>query len=139
MTPRLFRRLHEIISRRIDLADATQLAYDVDPSTLLGADGSERLRIMRDHGSARLTIGGQSMDDGTLTRMRRAHDADGIRRAVDQCRSAGFEDICVEFIYGYPDQTMAQRLQTLRSGIALGVEEIQLFRLWTIPYGVATS
>ncbi len=137
LTPRLFRRFHEMFTKRVDLADCTQIAYDVDPYTLLGRDGSERLRIMRDHGSERLTIGAQSMDDGILRHMNRMHDTADVVASIEQCRKAGYEDICIEYIFAYPDQTMDQWLATMHAAIATGVEEIQLYRLKIAPYGDA--
>ena len=137
LTPRMFRRFHEELTRRVDLGGCTQLAYDVDPHTLLGAEGTERLRIMRDHGSERLTIGIQSFDDDTLRHMNRRHDSAGAVESIRQCRRAGYEDICAEFIFGYPHQTPQAWLDTLRAAIATGVEEIQLYRLKIEAYGDA--
>ncbi len=137
LTPRMFRRFHELFTRRVDLADCTQIAYDVDPNTLLGRDGTERLAVMRDHGSERLTIGVQSLDDGVLRHMNRMHDAADAVESIRQCRRAGYEDICIEFIFGYPTQTLDGWLDTMERAIATGVEEIQLYRLKIEAYGDA--
>jgi oxygen-independent coproporphyrinogen-3 oxidase len=135
LSPELFARMHRDFTDRVDLSPCTQLAYDVHPGDLLGSDGRERLRIMRDHGSTRLTIGAQSFDDRILERMNRGHSADDIQRAIDACHDAGYEDICIEFIYGYPGQTFESWMGTLRRAIASGAEEIQLYRLKVVPYG----
>ncbi len=135
LSPKLFQRMHEDFAARVDLGPCTQLAYDVHPGDLLGPDGKERLRIMRDYGSTRLTIGAQSFDDAILERMNRGHSGDDIQRAIDACHDAGYEDICIEFIYGYPGQTFESWMRTLRRAIASGAEEIQLYRLKVVPYG----
>ena len=137
LTPRMFRRFHELFTRRVDLAGCTQLAYDVDPHTLLGRDGTERLAVMRDHGSERLTIGVQSLDDDVLRHMNRMHDAADAVESIRQCRRAGYEDICIEFIFGYPTQTLTGWLDTLARAIDTDVEEIQLYRLKIEAYGDA--
>jgi len=135
LSPELFARLHADLAARVDLEPCTQLAYDVHPGDLLGPDGRERLRIMRDYGSTRLTIGAQSFDDTILERMNRGHGADDVQRAIDACHDAGYDDVCIEFIYGYPGQTYASWMDTLRRAIASGAEEIQLYRLKVVPYG----
>ena len=137
LTPRNFRRFHEMFTRRVDLSDCTQIAYDVDPHTLLGREGTERLAIMRDHGSERLTIGVQALDDDLLRHMNRMHDAADAEESIRQCRRAGYDDICIEFIFGYPTQTLGSWLDTVERAIATGVEEIQLYRLKIEAYGDA--
>jgi oxygen-independent coproporphyrinogen-3 oxidase len=135
LNPRLFAKMHSEFTARVDLGPCRQLAYDVHPGDLLGPEGAERLRIMRDHGSTRLTIGAQSFDDDILRRMNRGHSADDVQRAIDACHDAGYDDVCIEFIFGYPGQTYESWMATLRRAIASGAEEIQLYRLKVVPYG----
>ncbi len=135
MSVEQFRRFHRILTRRVDLTDCSQIAYDVHPRTLLGPDGAERLRIMRDHGSERLTIGIQTFDPLLLEQMDRGQERQERLDCVEACRKVGYDDICVEFIYGYPNQTMKSWLADLRLAIELGVDEIQIYRLKIEPYG----
>jgi oxygen-independent coproporphyrinogen-3 oxidase len=135
LSPQQFARMHSDFAKRVDLGPCTQLAYDVHPGDLLGPDGAERLRIMRDYGSTRLTIGAQSFDDDILRRMNRGHSADDVQRAIDACHDVGYDDVCIEFIFGYPGQTYQSWMATLRRAIASGAEEIQLYRLKVVPYG----
>ena len=135
MSPARFARFHEDFVKRVDLGPCTQLAYDVHPRTLLGPDGTERLRIMRDHGSERLTIGVQSFDDVLLKKMNRGHTGQEALDSIKACHDAGYKDVCVEFIYGYPGQTMESWIRDMRLAIDSGVEEIQVYRLKVIPYG----
>ena len=135
MSVEQFRHFHRFFTARVDLASCTQLAYDVHPRTLLGDEGAERLRIMRDHGSDRLTIGIQSFDEELLQQMNRGQTRQESIDSIEACRRAGYEDICIEFIYGYPNQTMESWLADLRLAIELGVDEIQIYRLKIEPYG----
>lgn len=135
LSPTLFRRLHDEITRRVDFSEATQVTYDVHPGDLVGPEGWEKLQVMRDQGSNRLTLGVQSMDDDILKHMNRGHEHGLVEDAIAACRRAGFDDLCVEFIYGYPGQTLAGWHETVARGIALGVEEIQFYRLKILPYG----
>ena len=57
LTPQQLRRFLESFNKRVDLLSSSQFSYDVDPNTLLGEDGAERLRLMRAFGVHRLTIG----------------------------------------------------------------------------------
>ncbi len=135
LAPRLFKRLHEEIARRVDLTTATQVSYDVHPQDLVGEEGREKLKIMRDYGSNRLTLGVQSLDDGILKHMNRGHQVGLVEEAIEACRREGFDDLCIEFIFGYPGQTLENWHETVRRAIALDVEEIQFYRLKITPYG----
>lgn len=124
--------------QRIDLAQCTQFSYDVDPTTLLGPEGAARLKILRSHGVGRLTIGVQSFDDGILKRMNRPHDVKDALEAIERAKKYGFK-INIEFIFGYPGQTIKQWLETLEKAVGSDVDEIQLYRLKISPYGDKTA
>lgn len=120
--------------KRLDMSRCEQFNYDVDPNTLIGSDGRERLRILRDFGVDRLTIGVQSLDDQTLANMNRHHTAAQALEAIEESRKLGFK-LNVEFIFGYPGQTLASWLNDMEMAMSLDVDEIQLFRLKVDAYG----
>jgi oxygen-independent coproporphyrinogen-3 oxidase len=139
LDPDQLRGFLEYFDSRFDLSRCRQFSFDVDVSTLLAHDGEERLSIMRDFGVDRLTIGAQSFDDDILKMMYRSHDAGDVETAVAQARKAGFKDICLDLIYGYPGQTMSIWARTIESAVSLGVDEMQLYRLKVISYGRGES
>ena len=138
LPPRLLERLLSEMAVRLDLASCTQVTVDVDPMTLLGTEGSERLRIMRAAGIDRLTIGLQSLDDATLARMGRHHRAAQGIEAVEASRRAGF-GLNIEFIFGYPGDAESSWRGSIERAVQLPVDEIQIYRLKLIPYGDKTS
>ena len=112
----------------------TQFSFDVDPPTLLGPQGAERLQLMRAHGVDRLTIGVQALDDDVLRRMNRPHTAREAEASVAASRAAGFL-LNTEYIFGFPGQTLEGWLADVERAAALDVDEVQLYRLKEIPYG----
>jgi oxygen-independent coproporphyrinogen III oxidase len=120
--------------QRVDLSSCTQFNYDVDPVTLIGTEGRERLRIMRSYGVDRLTIGIQSLNADILKKMNRHH---GIQEALDSivnCKEFGFQ-VNIEFIFGYPGQTLDNWIDVIEQAVRLDVDEIQLYRLKIEAYG----
>lgn len=138
LTPAQLDRFLFSFTSRVDLTSCTQFSYDVDPTTLLGQKGIERLKIMKSHGVNRLTIGIQSLDNKILKKMNRPHNAKEAIRSIQQAKNIGFK-INIEFIYGYPGQTLNSWISTIKKAVALNVEEIQLYRLKVIPYGDNTG
>lgn len=120
--------------KRLDMSCCEQFSYDVDPTTLIGSDGMERLRILRDHGVNRLTIGVQSFNDQTLANMNRHHTVAESLKSIEESRKLGFK-LNIEFIFGYPGQTLASWLDDIEMAMTLDVDEIQLYRLKVRAYG----
>jgi oxygen-independent coproporphyrinogen-3 oxidase len=138
LSPGQLRRFLDFFCARTDLSSKPQFSYDVDPITITGAEGATRLKLMREHGVDRLTIGLQSLDDGLLKLMNRHHDAAAAMRSVREAKDAGFK-VNIELIYGYPGQTLECWAQTLEKAVKLDADEIQLYRLKVIPYGDHTG
>lgn len=134
LSPVQLKRFLNFFSRRVDLSNCTQFNYDVDPNTLLGSEGMERLRIMRDYGVDRLTIGVQTLDDSTLRNMNRHHSVKQALQSIENSRQLGYK-VNIEFIYGYPGQTYEGWIDEIEYAMSLDVDEIQLYRLKIEAYG----
>lgn len=128
------KRFFEFYSKRIDLTKCTQYNYDVDPNTLIGPEGEERLRIMRDHGVDRLTIGVQALSDQTLANMNRHHSVKEALKSIELSRKYGYL-LNIEFIFGYPGQTIDGWIDDIQMAMGLDVDEIQMYRLKIDAYG----
>jgi oxygen-independent coproporphyrinogen-3 oxidase len=134
LTVKQLTRFLKSFVQRIDVAHGPQFNYDVDPATLVGPEGRERLKLMREFGVNRLTIGVQSLDDYVLKLMARHHDAQTAIESIANCLEFGFQ-VNIEFIFGYPGETLENWLQVIDTAIHTGVHEIQLYRLKIDSYG----
>ncbi len=123
---------------RIDLTHCTQFNYDVDPQTIIGPEGKERLKIMKFYGVDRITIGIQSLDDEILKKMDRHHTAEEAVESIHQAKDFGFQ-LNIEFIFGYPEQTLNSWMRDMEMAVSFGVEEIQLYRMKFVPHGDHTG
>jgi oxygen-independent coproporphyrinogen-3 oxidase len=134
LTPAQLERFLTCFTSRLDMEGCRQFNYDVDPSTLVGPEGMERLRIMRSFGVDRLTIGVQSFNDAILKRMNRSHDAAVALESIRNSQECGYK-VNIEFIFGYPGQTMENWVEVVEQALRTAVDEIQFYRLKVIPYG----
>jgi oxygen-independent coproporphyrinogen-3 oxidase len=135
LSPSTFRHFHQVFADNVDMSGCSQVTYDVHPEDLLGEAGRDRIKMMADFGSDRVTMGLQSLDDDTLKAMNRGHTAKQALQAIDALHTGGIDDVCIEFIYGYPDQSFESWTDTINKAIATGVQEIQLYRLKIEAYG----
>jgi oxygen-independent coproporphyrinogen-3 oxidase len=70
--------------------------------------------------------------------MNRLYTAPQAEAAVRRSMELGFL-VDIEFIFGYPGQTMDGWLSTMEAAVALEPDEIQLYRLKVKPYGLRTG
>lgn len=134
LSPKQLERFLTFFTKYVDISNCPQFNYDVDPSTLVGDKGLERLRIIKDFKGDRLTIGIQSLNEMVLKKMNRSHNADTAKESVKNCLDMGF-DVNIEFIYGHPGETLQNWIDVIEEACTLGTEEIQLYRLKIEPYG----
>lgn len=134
LSPSQLKRFLTFFTKYVDISTCSQFNYDVDPSTLVGEKGLERLRIIKDFQGDRLTIGVQSLNDDVLRKMNRSHNSDIAKESIENCLKMGFK-VNIEFIYGHPGETLENWIQVIDEACNLGVDEIQLYRLKIEPYG----
>ena len=118
--------------------DAAEVTVEANPDSVT----IEGLRTLRAAGVNRVSIGGQSFDDGVLAGLGRTHTADDIACAVDAARAAGIDTINIDLIYGAPGETDGSWRASVRAAIALDVEHVSSYAL-TIetgtPFGTAVA
>jgi len=113
------------VLRTFDHAQDIEITTEANP----GSSDVAGLSILREAGFNRISFGIQSFDDDLLKALDRIHSSDEAFRAVAAARSAGFDNISIDLMFGLPNQTIAQWDDTLRKGLALGVQHISLYNL----------
>jgi len=92
------------------------------------------LRLFRELGINRLSLGVQSFDEAELRFLGRRHTARQTLAAIDLIRSAGFTNLGLDLMYGLPGQTTATWLKTLEQALSLVPEHLSCYQL-TIEAG----
>ena len=86
-------------------------------------------RALADHGVNRLSFGIQSFFDAHLQFMNRRHSAIQGIRAVEAARCAGFKNISVDLIFGFPGLSMRQWEKNIEQALALAPEHLSAYQL----------
>jgi putative oxygen-independent coproporphyrinogen III oxidase len=133
-TPSLFsaaslQTLLAAIRDRLSLAADIEITLEANPGTIEAA----RFEAYRDIGINRLSIGVQSFNDQMLVRLGRIHDAARAVDAIRIARSAGFELINIDLMYGLPGQSLAQALDDLNQGIEQATVHLSWYQLTIEP------
>lgn len=128
-------RFMKSIHNHFDLTTCTQFSVEAEPGTLLGEDGAAKLKIMKEHGVDRISMGVQSFDDDVLRYMGRVHTRVEAIAAVDAIHDAGIHNVMIDLIYAYPNQTVESWVENLLTAASLDVAGWQLYRLRVKQHG----
>jgi oxygen-independent coproporphyrinogen-3 oxidase len=128
-SPNAIERLLGDIRARLPLKPAAEITLEANPGTV----DCERLAGFREAGINRLSLGIQSFDPVLLERIGRIHDGQEARASIDVSRSAGFDNLNLDLMFGLPGQTRAQALADLRAAIDRTPEHISWYELTIEP------
>lgn len=107
------------------LADDAEVTMEVNPGTV----DFESLVRYRKAGINRLSIGVQSFNDEELEFLGRIHSAEDAERCFYDARRAGFENINIDLIFGFPGNTLEMWKKTLKRVIDLQPDHISFYSL----------
>lgn len=88
-----------------------------------------KLKLLRDRGINRLSIGAQSFNDAELTGLGRIHDSEDIYRVYESAIKAGFSNINLDLIFGLPGQSPEDWADSLKKAVKLRPRHISAYNL----------
>lgn len=87
------------------------------------------LKLLREEGVNRLSLGVQCANNDILKLIGRRHNFQQVKRAIQDARDAGFENVSLDLIYGLPSQSKSDWAETLARTIELHPEHISCYGL----------
>lgn len=122
-------RLLSELRARFAFAPQLEITLEANPGTV------ERGRFaeFRVAGVTRLSIGVQSFNDTHLQALGRIHSGAEAVAAVEAARSAGFDNVNLDLMYGLPQQQPEQAGADLAQAIALTPTHISYYQLTLEP------
>lgn len=122
-------KIFDAINHTFSVDANAEITIETNPDDLT----AQKLKELKQLPVNRFSVGIQSFYDEDLIWMNRAHQAqeaeDGIRRSQD----AGFENLTLDLIYGYPLLTDQKWLNNIQKAIELEVPHISAYALTVEP------
>ncbi len=109
--------------------EAEEVTFECEPGTLNEA----KLRMIRDIGVTRLSLGVENFDDHILEINGRAHVSKEIYRAYNYARSIGFPQINIDLIAGMVEETEVNWARNIERAIELQPDSVTIYQM-EIPY-----
>ncbi|BFV57323.1 STM4012 family radical SAM protein [Kitasatospora sp. CMC57] len=130
LTARELERLCDLTEQRmgVDLR-AVPLSVEASPDTAT----TDRLEVLADRGTTRLSLGVQSFLDEEARSAVRPQKRAAVEAALGRIRAAGFPVLNIDLIYGIDGQTGASWLRSIDAALAWRPEELYLYPLYVRP------
>ena len=113
------------LSRQFTFAPDSEITIEANPDDIT----VEKLRLFRDLGINRLSLGVQSFNEAELRFLQRRHTAGQTEQALSLIRAAGFTNLGLDLMYGLPGQTLEAWLKTLEQALSFGPEHLSCYQL----------
>lgn len=108
---------------------AQEIAFECEPGTL--TEG--KLKVLKDLGVTRLSLGIENFDETILNVNGRAHGAKEIDRAYGFIRSIGFDQLNIDLIAGMVGETWDNWRENVRRTLAMMPESVTIYQM-EVPY-----
>lgn len=125
LTPTQLERLLTALYNHFNVDADAEVSIETNPNDL----ETSYLRNLRNIGVNRLSIGMQSAHIAELDLFARRHDHDAVLRAMASAREAGYDNVNLDLIYGFPHQTLESWQTTLDEVMRLAPEHISMYAL----------
>jgi oxygen-independent coproporphyrinogen-3 oxidase len=122
-------RIVEAAHRSFNILKDAEITLEVNPDTIT----PEKLEGFRRAGVNRINIGVQSFNPENLIFLDRLHSYSDADIAGQWAREAGFENICLDLIYGIPGQTKKAWVADLERALRFEPEHLSCYRLTYEP------
>ncbi|MCL4458349.1 MAG: radical SAM family heme chaperone HemW [Chloroflexi bacterium] len=115
--------------RLLGSADDIEITLEANPGTI----NRSYLHRLRSLGINRLSLGIQSFDDTLLRLLGRTHTTREALLSYEFSRSAGFDNVNLDLIYGLPGQDLSRWEADLRRAVSLAPDHLSLYSLTLEP------
>jgi putative oxygen-independent coproporphyrinogen III oxidase len=118
-------RVVAAIDQEFGLADDAEVTTESNPDSV----SVEDLTLLREGGINRISFGMQSAVPHVLAVLDRTHDPRRVPKVVDWARSAGFDQVSLDLIYGTPGETLADWQASLDSALSCTPDHLSAYAL----------
>jgi oxygen-independent coproporphyrinogen-3 oxidase len=121
--------LTDRMKKLISWEGAEEVTFECEPGTLT----EHKLKVIRDVGVTRLSLGVEHFDDHVLEINGRAHHSKEISRAYEFARKLDFPQINIDLIAGMVEETEEKWRDTVAKAVAMEPDSVTIYQM-EVPY-----
>ena len=124
-----FEKIFNTITKNFSVSSDAEITIEANPDDLTASKITELRRLPVN----RFSIGIQSFFEEDLLWMNRAHNAIEAETCIKRSQDAGFENLSIDLIYGYPLLTDSKWLHNINKAISFETPHISAYSLTVEP------
>ena len=125
LPPDQLARILRAIENRFEITEECEITTEANPDSV----NSRSLNQLREVGFNRISFGVQSMKSHVLQVLDRTHDSVRVGEVVTAAKSAGFDSISVDLIYGTPGESAVDLAESVDFALSLPIDHISAYAL----------
>ncbi len=118
------------IRKRFDFSEDAEVSIEIDPRFAT----DHQLRVMREVGFNRISMGLQDLDEKVQRAINRIQPYSLMVETMRKLRDLGFQSVNIDLIYGLPYQTRESFERTVEKVIELGPDRIAVYSFAYVPW-----
>jgi len=122
-------RIVDTVRENFIISDKNEITLEANPDDLT----LQKIKELRNTPINRFSVGIQSFYDEDLKWMNRAHNSNEAEFSVKALQDAGFENITIDLIYGYPLLTDEKWKANIKTTIDLEIPHISCYSMTVEP------
>ncbi|AMQ00667.1 Coproporphyrinogen III oxidase [Pedobacter cryoconitis] len=122
-------RIFDTLTSNFSIAADAEITIETNPDDL----DAKKIAQLRQLPVNRFSIGVQSFFNDDLVWMNRAHTANEAETCIKRSQDAGFENLSIDLIYGFPLLTDEKWLSNINKAISLQTPHISAYSLTVEP------
>lgn len=129
LSEKSFARIFDTLTTNFSIAADAEITIETNPDDL----NAKKIAGLRQLPVNRFSIGIQSFFNEDLIWMNRAHNSTEAETCIKRSQDAGFENLSIDLIYGYPLLTDEKWLSNINKAISLETPHISAYSLTVEP------
>ncbi|MDL4841487.1 radical SAM family heme chaperone HemW [Aquibacillus rhizosphaerae] len=121
--------LLKIIDSHFDVGQCEEFSFEANPGDL----NREKIKLLKDYGVNRISMGVQVFDDVMLEQLGRLHRIEDVYANVDALKQYGINNISIDLIYSLPNQTLDHLERTLNEALSFDLPHYSAYSLQIEP------
>lgn len=126
LSERQLERMFSMVRQGLSFSRTPEILIETAPNQTT----REKLKVLKEAGVTRVSMGIQSFFDAELQVLGRRHSAGRAKASLERLMSFDFPRVNVDFIYGIPGQTINTLLASLKEALTYEPGEIFLYPLY---------
>jgi oxygen-independent coproporphyrinogen-3 oxidase len=117
------------IHKHLPMSENVEFTFEANPGDLTMG----KLKILREAGVNRISLGVQTFNEELLKKIGRVHRAEDVFQSVDNAKKVGFKNISIDLIFSLPTQTIDDFKESLIEAFSLDIQHYSAYSLIIEP------